>query len=136
MVQTMEPVRTASVGQRTGLDKALIATLLTNAGLYIFLEVVVTLVEHGQPIIPVIVLLFGNLVLSGALLATRWRWLPAIAALFMLAGMLGTVPHDLPDVTHPVSAIRFVFGVLGILVPIIAIILGAADALTARHAAS
>ncbi len=44
MVQTMEPVRTASVGQRTGLDKALIATLLTNAGLYIFLEVVVTLV--------------------------------------------------------------------------------------------
>ena len=97
--------------------RLLVATLIANAALNIFLEVMVTVAE-GKPLIPgILVISAGDLLLAAAVTRVRRPWTFLAAAAFLLVMMAGTVPHDLPEVLHPTEAVRVVFSLLSMLVP-------------------
>lgn len=130
-METIVPQRATPARPDVPREVTLIAVLLAQAALFVFLETMVTLVEKNPLIVPVAVLLVGDVVLAGVLLAARARWLPLVVAAFLLLRMLGTVPYDLPAVIHPVSVVKAVFGVLSLIVPLIGLVIGVTHSRTA-----
>ncbi|MDQ2741578.1 MAG: hypothetical protein M3Z66_04680, partial [Chloroflexota bacterium] len=93
--------------------------------LFLLLETVVTtyITKEGvEP--PVIVVLVADLVLAGLLLRVRQAWLSLVAAAFLLVGMIGAAPHDVPGIVHPDSLGHFLFSVLIFAVPIVGVVAG------------
>jgi len=110
-----------------------IVALVANAVLYIFLILVMTLVDKDKLLIPLPIIVVGDLVLAAVLFRAPRRWAFVLAAAFLLIMMLGTLPHDLPQVTHPAGIDRFIFGVLALIVPPVGIVASIQSARTDRR---
>lgn len=97
-----------------------IAALVATGLLYLLLEAVIAPLMTHEELEPIVaVVLVGNFVLAGLLLRVRAGWLALVAAAFLLLGVRGAIPHDLPAVIHPDGVGHFVFGVLLLGVPIV-----------------
>jgi hypothetical protein len=105
--------------------KLTVGSLAATGLAFLLLETVIAPFVSKEPVEPaVIVVLAIDFVLAGILLRARQTWLSLVAAAFLLIGMIGAAPHDLPAVIHPDNAGHFVFSVLIFALPLVGIVAG------------
>lgn len=104
---------TTRSGSLSRWRKLTLGALLTDAVLLLLLVMVILPFISKGPVEPAAIgALVGNVVLAGLVLRVRRSWPPLAASAFLLLGILGALPHDLPAVIQPDDAGHFVFAVL------------------------
>ena len=127
------PFTTAHTNQRTGMSPlrtAIIAGLVGNVLVNVILQVFIV----QTLIVPLTIIMVLTLVIAGVC-ATRWRWAPLLAVLWILVSVVSGLEPYTYNLTHPAETALFIVTLVGLVLLFVAVVAGVAATFTERRQA-
>jgi len=119
--------RTYPARLRTAMIAGLVGNVVVNALLQVLIVQVL--------IVPLTIIMVLTLLIAGVC-ATRWRWAPLLAVLWVIVSIVPGAEPYIYNLTHPAETGEFIATLLGLTLLLITVVAGVAALVAGRHHAT